>query len=141
MKNPTSLADLAAIIRNVYDGINRNDIPGAIAAFDPDIEWIEPPEFPGGGTHRGLAAVRDHITRSRETWAEGTCEPERFIAAGERVVAFAYVRVRLKGHETWIEAPLADVFTFRAGRVREVRVFPERRDALKWAGVDGAEVD
>ena len=42
-----------------YAAFNRNDIPAAVAALDPQIEWTEPPEFPGGGiTYHGHAGVQ-----------------------------------------------------------------------------------
>ena len=122
-------------LRDAYAGLNRNDIPAFVKAFDPQVVWIEPVEFPGGGTYRGLAAVQAHITKSRADWAEGTCEPERFIAAGDMIIVFAYVRVRLNYEKEWREGPLADVYTFRDGRVVQVRVFGDRQEALEWAGV------
>jgi ketosteroid isomerase-like protein len=80
--------------------------------------------------------VEAHLLRARESWAEGSCEPERFIAAGDKVVVFDYVRVRLKHEAEWREGPLAVVYTFRSGKVIHVRVFADRQQALEWAGVD-----
>lgn len=50
-----ALAGAAEIeaVKATYAAINRNDIRSAVAAFDPEMEWIEPPDYPGGGTHRG----------------------------------------------------------------------------------------
>ena len=123
-------------LREAYAGLNRNDIATFVKNFDPQVVWTEPVEFPGGGTHRGLTAVREHITKSRADWAEGTCEPQRFIAAGDKVIVFAHVHVRLKYESEFREGDIADVYTFRDGKVIAVRVFPERRDALKWVGAE-----
>jgi uncharacterized protein len=125
-------------VRQAYAALNRNDISAMVNGFDPEIEWIEPAAFPGGGTHRGLAVVKAHLSRARESWAEGTCEPERFIVAADKIVVFDQVHVRLKQETEWREGSLASVYTFRNGKVLQVRVFAERRQALEWAGAEGA---
>jgi len=126
---------------NAYAALNRNDISAMVKEFDPEIQWIEPAEFPGGTTHRGHADVKAHLSRARETWAEGSCEPERFIVAGDKIVVFDRVRVRLKHETEWREGALASVYTFRNGKVIEVRVFAERQQALEWAGVEASAVN
>ena len=128
-------------LREAYAALNRNDIPAMLKAFDPQIERIEPPEWPGGGTYRGLADVEAHISKARETWAEGSCEPEQFIVAGDKIVVFLYVRVRLKDHTEWLEGRLADVFTFRNGKAIQMRTFDDRRQALEWAGVRASDAN
>jgi ketosteroid isomerase-like protein len=59
----------------------------------------------------------------------------RLIAAGDKVIALVYVRVRLKNKLEWNEGRPADVFTFRNGKVIEMRTFLEQQQALDWAGV------
>ena len=120
-------------VKETYAAINRNDIPGAVKAFDPQIEWIEPPDFPKPGTYRGHAEVMAQISKGRSTWAEGGCELERFIVAGDKIVAFVHVRVRLKDHTEWIDGRFADVHTFRNGKVVQIRTFGKRQEALEWA--------
>jgi glutathione S-transferase len=127
------------VVKETYAAINRNDVPLAVKAFDPQIEWIEPSDFPTPGTYRGHAAVTAHISRGRNTWAEGACELERFIVAGGKIVVFVRARVRLKDHTEWIDGPFADVHTFRYGKVVQVRTFGKRRDALEWAGAKASE--
>src|ERR1700748_657177 len=112
-------------LQQVYAAINRNDIAAALAFFDTEIERIEPWGFPTAGVYRGHAEVKAHLERGRGTWAEGTCEPERFAEAGDKIVAFLHVRVRLKDQSEWIDARFADGFTFRAGKVILMRTFAE----------------
>jgi hypothetical protein len=109
--------------------------------LDPQIERIEPPDFPSGGTYHGVAAVAAHLSRARETWAEGSCEPERFIVAGDKVIVFAHVHVRLKHETEWREGPIADVYTFRNGKAIQMRTFTDRRQALEWAGVKASDAN
>ena len=84
-----SLAVETEALREAYAALNRNDIPEAVKSFDPQIEWIEPPEYPSGGTYQGHASVKAHLSQARSTWAEGSCEPERFIVAGDKIIVFA----------------------------------------------------
>ena len=44
-------------LRKAYAAFNRGDIAAAVAFFDPQIEWTEPAEFPGGGTYHGQSEV------------------------------------------------------------------------------------
>ena len=125
-----SLAAETETLRDAYAALNRNDIPAMVDAFDPQIEWTEP-----AGTYRGRAAVQAHLSRARGTWAEGRCEPERFVAAGDKIVVFVHVRARLQHEAEWREGRLADVYTFRDGKAIQMRSFPDRRQALEWAGV------
>ena len=136
-----SLATETEALREVYAAINRNDIPAALKIFDPQIEWIEFEGFPSAGVYRGHAEVKVHLSQGRETWAEGSCEPERFIVAGDKIIVFLYVRVRLKNKLEWIEGRLADVFTFRNGKVIQMRTFAERQQALEWAGVKASDTN
>src|SRR5687767_15002400 len=118
-----SLAAETEALREAYAALNRNDIPGFVKIFDPQIERIEPADFPMAGTYRGLAAVTEHVTKGRGTWAEGSCEPERFIAAGDKIVVIARVHVRLKTETEWREGRTGDVFTFRNGKAIQFRTF------------------
>lgn len=133
-KQTPSIAAEIETVKEVYAAINRNDIPAAIKAFDPQMEWIEPPDYLGAGTHRGHAEVAANASKGRNSWAEGTCEPERFIVAGDKIVVFLHVRVRLKDHTEWIDARFADVWTFLNGKAIQMRSFGERQEALEWAG-------
>ena len=128
-------------LREVYAAINRNDIPAALKFFDPQIERIEFEGFPSAGTYRGYAEVKAHLSQARETWAEGSCEPERFIVAGDKIIVFLYVQVRLKNKPEWSDGRLADVFTFRNGKVIQMRTFAEGQQALEWTGVKDSKTN
>lgn len=139
-----SIQPLAAeteAIRQAYAALNRNDIPGLVKAFDREIERIEPAEFPSGGTYHGLEAVKAHVSKGRSTWAEGSCEPERFIVAGDKIVVFIHVRVRLKDQTEWVEGHIADVYTWRHGKAIQFRTFADEQEALEWAGVEASDAN
>lgn len=141
MDELTPTAAETEAVRKAYDAINRNDIAGFAALLDPDIERVEPPGFPLAGTYHGLEAVKAHVSQGRSTWAEGACELDRMLVAGDKVVAFIHVRVRLKDHTDWIDGRVTDVFTFRNGRAIQFYSFADERQALEWAGVDASKAN
>jgi ketosteroid isomerase-like protein len=128
-------------LRKAYAAFNRNDISATVEALDPQIEWTEPAEFPGGGTYHGHRGVEAYLSQSRAAWAEGQSEPERFIVAGDRIIVFVHARVRPKDSTEWHETRLADVFTFRNGKATQMRAFADRRQALEWAGVKDSDAN
>ena len=130
----SQLAAETEALRNAYAAFNRNDIADSVEALDPQIEWTEPAEFPGGGTY-GHEGVKGYLSQSRTAWAEVNSEPERFIVAGDKIVVFVHARVRPKDSKDWQETRLADVFTFRNGKAIQMRAFADRRQALEWAGI------
>src|SRR5262245_43219382 len=127
--------DVTEALKELYAALNRNDIEAAVNALDPQIAWIEPAEYTGGATVHGREAVAAHLKRARATWAEGSCEPERFVVAGDKVVVFIHVHVRLKTETEFRDGRHAAVYTFRDGKAIEMRIFDDERDALEWAGV------
>jgi ketosteroid isomerase-like protein len=131
--SPQERQHAIGLLRSAYAAFNRDDIPGAVEALDPAIEWEEPAEFPGGGRYRGRAEVARYLTQSRAGWAEGASEPVGFIVEGQRVVVYVEARFRAKGSGEWTKVELADVYTFRNGVPVAMRAFADRKAAVEWA--------
>jgi ketosteroid isomerase-like protein len=123
-----------------YAAVNRNDMQAITKDFDPEIVRVEPEGFPTAGTYRGIAEVQAHVTKGRGTWAEGSCEPEKFLASGDKVVVYLHARVRPKGSTKWGGGRFADGFVFRNGKIIQYLSFGERGDALEWAGIEDEQV-
>jgi uncharacterized protein len=135
METSTEQEQAIRVLREAYDALNHGDIAAAVAQLDPQIDWTEPAEFPGGGTYHGQDGVAAYLTQSRAAWAEVSSEPERFIIARDRIVVFVHARVRPKGSSEWQEVRLADVYTFRNGKAVSMRAFADRQEALRWVGM------
>jgi len=123
-------------LEQFFAAINRNDMQAMTRDFDPQIVRVEPEGYSTSGTYRGIAEVQEHVTKGRGTWAEGTCDPEKFLVNGDKVVAYLHARVRLKDTTDWIDGRFADGFQFRNGKITQYLTFWERVDALKWAGIE-----
>jgi ketosteroid isomerase-like protein len=122
-------------LEQFFAAINRNDMVAITNDFDPAIVRIEPDGFPTAGTYRGIREVQEHLKKGRGTWAEGTCEPERYWVNGYKVVVYLHAWVRLKDSTEWTGGRFADGFLFRDGKIIEHLSFGERAHALKWAGI------
>ena len=122
-------------IEQFFAAINRNDMQAIIKDFDPEIVRVEPEGFPTAGTYRGIVEVQEHVTKGRGTWAEGTCEPEKILVNGDKVVVYLYAWVRLKESNKWVGGRFADGFVFRNGKIIQYFSFAERAEALEWAGI------
>src|SRR5512133_3145351 len=106
-------------LKHFFDAVNRNDMEALTRDFDPHIVRIEPEGFPTAGTYRGIAEVQKHVRTGRGTWAEGSCDPEKFLVKGDKVVVFLHARVRQKDATNWTGGRFADGFVFRNGRITE----------------------
>lgn len=126
-------------LKELYGAINRNDIPSAMQYFDEKIQRTEVEGFPIAGSFRGLSELESYLIQARDSWASGSCEPDSFLASGDRIIAFLYVHIHLKDHKESFVARTADVFTFKAGKITEMRSFLNRQDALEWVGVEDNE--
>ncbi len=129
------IEDAAAELRAAYAAFNRGAIDAAVRILDPGVDWIEPAEFPGGGTYHGIDGAKQYLAQSRASAAQVISEPEQFIPAGNRIIVFVHARVLPKESNTWQDVRLADVYTFQNGRVINMRAFANRDDALRWAAV------
>lgn len=128
------------VLEQFFAAINRNDMQGITKDFDPQIVRIEPEGFPTAGTYRGIAEVQEHVAKGRATWAEGSCDPEKFLTTGNKVVVYLHARVRLKGSTEWSGGRFADGFAFRGGKITEYHSFGERLHALKWARIEAQAI-
>ena len=138
VENPPDLERNINALRGAYAAFNRGDIDAAVQFLDPQIEWSEPVEFPGGGTYHGRDGAKQYLTQSRAAWAEVVSEPVQFIPADNRIVVFVHARVRPRDGSQWQEVDLADVYTFREGKAIAMRAFADRHEAVRWAGVENS---
>src|SRR5580658_7160809 len=110
LQNTPEQPQAIVALKSAYAAFNRGDIDAAVESFDPQIEWSEPVEFPGGGAYHGRDEVKRYLTQSRAPWAEGSNE--------------------------WTDVRLADVYTIRDGKIVQMRAFADRQEALRWVGVE-----
>lgn len=119
---PASDPDVELVL-TAYADYARGDIDAAVRNLHPDVEWIEPDEFPGGGRYVGPAAVAGYLEASRARWAELHSQPTAR-RAGDRIVVVHRVTGRLLDG-TAVDNAVADVFTVEAGLVTRMQAYAD----------------
>ena len=98
-----------------------------------DIEWHAAPEEPdaGGPVLRGRESVYETVTGWFEDFGPIDTEVTELLDCGNDVLVCA--RIRLEGTVAW--NPGYHLYTVTDGKVRSVRVFLDRDQALEAAGL------
>jgi ketosteroid isomerase-like protein len=119
--------------------LSRDDRDRAFAAFaelaTPDFEYVEPPEWPGAGTHKGLEQYRQVLEGFFEALSQMTAEVEEIFDADDQVVVFVHWRARGTASGAEWEIKPGQVFTLRDGKIARQEVYLDRAAALKAAGL------
>jgi ketosteroid isomerase-like protein len=118
----------------------------AVAAF---MEWGPPDSFaedfevcfisetPGvEAEYRGLDGFVEGWRDWLEPWASYRLDVEQIIDAGDEVVALLHVRVITAHDGVAMEHSPGSVWTIRDGKIARVRLYLDRKEALKATGLD-----
>lgn len=122
------------IVRRSFEAWNEGDVPAIRRCYTEDAV-IETPITEFGRTFEGDDPLGRWIREMRETWAEVSWDVER-IFEGDGVVVSFYRSVST-GRASGIEVvrDLTGVHHIRDGLIARDRVFLDRDEALKAAGV------
>ena len=115
-----------ALVLGSYAAFARGDIDAAVAPLHPEVEWIEPAEFPMGGLHHGPAAVAEYLRASRARWARLESSPEAY-RSGADIVVLHHLSGELTDGTTH-SASVVDVFTVVDGQVVRMHAYADPAD-------------
>jgi ketosteroid isomerase-like protein len=127
-RSTVSVEPDVALVLKAYAAFACGDIDQAVASLHPEVEWVEPDEFPNGGRRRGPDAVADYLRRSRAMWTELVSEPTPH-RRGDDIVIVHHVFGRLVDG-TPHDVTVADVFTVRDGLVVRMKAYVDPAEAL-----------
>jgi len=117
--------------RGFIEAYNRRDFDAALADFDPDIEWVLPPQQ-SADSGRGHGAVMSFFEGIDETMEDLQLHPQEYVDAGDRVAT--RLRHSGRGRESGLEIDTElyhQVATFDAGgRIVRMEYFDDWDDAL-----------
>jgi ketosteroid isomerase-like protein len=122
------------LVRAVFSHYNETgDLPWEL--IDPEIVYVIDPPAWLAGTYRGHPGLKDAITRTAEVFDEFRFEIDELLPAGDAVVGLGALRVRgaLSGAEALQQG--ASVTQVRNGRVKAVRIYFNRDEALAAVGL------
>jgi ketosteroid isomerase-like protein len=123
-------------VRRIHDGWSRGDFSVGRDLLAPDFEWHQHEQAVEPGSHRG-AAIGSAIRRIFEVLEDFRVEPEEYIDAGDKVVVIARNRGTGKGSGVELDQQFAYVWTVQLGRLADLQVYEDRREALEAAGLRG----
>jgi ketosteroid isomerase-like protein len=129
-----SRANVAAAKR-IYEARNQGDVEAVLAEFGPEATWHPHLATLGGIPIRGHDEIREYMASLQEDWVGFRHEPEKFIDAGDKVVAFLDTYARGRESGAHVEMPVAHVLTFENGKCTGYVSYGDRAKALKDAGV------
>jgi ketosteroid isomerase-like protein len=116
---------------------NRRDFDAAVESFDPEIEWVLPPEM-DSDSGQGPDEVKAFWYGLDETFEVLQLRPQEFVDAGDHVATRLRHYGRGKGSGVEIDEELYhQVATFRTGKIVRLEYFSRWSDALEAAGVQG----
>jgi ketosteroid isomerase-like protein len=116
------------LARRGYEAALRGDLDAIRELLDPDVKWHDgDPTAPGACNNRAQALDFMRQARSRR----GVGELIDVVEAGDKVI----VIMRPPSHGGEPAALIANLTTFRHGKVIEMVHYPNPKDALAAAGV------
>lgn len=107
------------VVRRVYDSFKSGDLAGAFAAIAPDVEITQSEEVPWGGTYSGHDGAAAFFAKLYGA-VTSALTFERFIDAGDRVVAIGWSRGTVNATGRAFDVPIAHVWQLRDGLVVRV---------------------
>jgi ketosteroid isomerase-like protein/predicted ester cyclase len=103
------------IIRGGYAAFAAGDIPAVLGVFDSDLVWSTLESVRFGGVYHGPEGAGEFFAKLPQNFAELRVEPERFIDAGDTVVATGRHRGRTVTGNAF-DVPWVHIWTLRDGK-------------------------
>jgi ketosteroid isomerase-like protein len=123
------------IVRRLYDAFARADFELALSYLDPEIEFSQPPEMPGGRTYHGPEGVIQGLAKWLGASDGYVVQVQELIDLGDQVVARTRHRGRGKGSGVELEQELFDLVTLNGAKIVRISMYLDEAQALEAAGL------
>ncbi len=123
------------IVRRAVTALNERDIDDYLACCTQDVQLF-PPSAQIEGAYEGPSGVRRFLADVQDAGPDFRLEVEHLESLTPEVV-LASLRVTASGRTTGIDTDLqiTNVYELAGGKIRRVRVFRDREEALEAAGL------
>ena len=119
-------------VRAAYAAFESGDIPGALSALDPDVEWSSPASLPWGGTQNGHDETAADWGKIAETLDDFAIELDDVIDGGDTVVVIGRSTGRVKSNGVEITNEYVHVFEMNdEGKAARVRIYSDPTDTVR----------
>lgn len=129
--------DNVELVRRAIAAVNERDIDAYLSCCTDDVQLVTPlAEI--GGAYEGSDSIRRFFADLSDTSPDFHLTAERVEAVGDhRVLAFLRVSAtgRASGIPAAVETPTGNVYDIENGRISRLRIFFDRDEALKAAGL------
>ena len=123
------------VVERAVAAVNARDIERYLACCAPDIE-MRTPLADIGGAYEGLDGIRRFFADLEEAFPDFRLELERVVAIGsDRVLAFLVASASGRGSGLSASAPRWNVYDLVDGKIRRLRIFEGRHEALEAVGL------
>ncbi len=123
------------IVRRAVAAINERDIDGYLACCTGDVQ-LTTPVAEIGGAYDGPDGIRRFFTDIGDTSPDFTITIERLEPVGkDRVLALMRVTGTGRASDIPIQTPTGNVYDLANGKIKRIRIFFDREQALEAAGL------
>ena len=131
----SQLPDSVEVVRRMLTAFNSGHVEAVIAAFDADCVIIEPPEMPDSPAagYRGRDGIRNWMGNLRRV-AGAEFEARHFEPSGDSLLCELASRGLGHASAVPVEWTTYAVFEVRGVRIKRIRVFLSRKEALEAVG-------
>jgi ketosteroid isomerase-like protein len=125
------------IARRSVEAFNRWDVDDFFALATGDFEWF--PAMPvtvDGSAYMGRDGIDRYMRDIGETWEEYRVVAEEFRELEDRVLVLGRIEGRGRSSRARVDAPFGILIDFRDCRMRRIRTYLDRGQALEAAGLE-----
>ena len=114
--------DNIEVVRRGYEAHARGEHAAVLALLHAEVEILQTPLLPWGGSYRGHEGAREFFRRLAEE-VDALPEPEEFIPAGDAVAVTGRLRGRARASGKAFDLAIVHVWTLREGRVARFEAY------------------
>ncbi len=127
------------VVKSLYDGFGRGDIPAVLGTMSPNIHWYEAegnPYMPSGEAWVGPDAILNNLfMKLGSEWEGFSVHPKSFHDAGDSVIVEARYSGKYKATGKRLDAQVCHVWDVKNGKVTR---FQQYVDTAKFQDAMGA---
>ncbi len=105
------------LVKDLYAAFARRDTPAILAKIAPDFEAIQSTEIPWGGHYRGPDGLLQFFTKLTSHLNNEALPIERYLDAGDHVVAVGRTQGTVRANGKRFDVPLAHVWKIENGHI------------------------
>ena len=126
----------AAPLLSAIHAFNDDGVEAALEFFDPDLEWVAPPEWLEDRVYKGHEGLRRLSAHWTQLFDDYHLELERSVDVREdEVVLLLHQRGQIKGSGDPVDGPIGYLAQIRAGLVTRVNIYFSWDATLEAAGL------